>query len=119
MHLSSLCRNISYSNEKNTKNTVEYCLRKTSIYIILETPEIFHSLRRAQVVLKTVFFPLVCGNWTCPDFTKCNSIAILSRYQTECEYSYCIFQYMFVSAKQIYCCRLRAVSVTVTVTFSL
>ena len=25
LHLSSLCRNITYSNEKSTKNTIEYC----------------------------------------------------------------------------------------------
>ena len=90
-----MCKRFYVNNFSSSSNMSDYNLRKTSIYIILETPEIFHSLRHAQVVLKTVFFPLVGGNWTCPDFTKCNSVAILLRYRTECEYSYCIFQYIF------------------------
>ena len=38
LHLSSLCRNITYGNEKNTKNTIEYCfLLYKSSFLLAQT----------------------------------------------------------------------------------
>ena len=76
-HLSSLCRNITYSNEKNTKNTVDYCFllqkfaflraqtlredRSLSIVILLQPSRHLNKLR-LNCLVKILHLSSLCRN---------------------------------------------------------
>ena len=78
LHLSSLCRNITYSNEKRTKNTIECCflsykfgsplaqtLREDrSLSIVILQPRLHLNKLRLNCVVKILHLSSLCRNIT-------------------------------------------------------